>query len=127
MHYCPRAGVSAKALGDWLTFRPVILSPIICPNSYNEWYSQGGTVSDFSGSEQSFALAGLPAMQQFEEAVPSMDVQPHEVHFRRLRGHREIAHVVPLRQQIALPASTVGDPAFATREKKEMKSVSSVR
>ena len=83
-------------------------------------------MSDFSGSEQSFALAGVPAMQQLEDAVPSMDVQPHEVNFRRLRGHREIAHVVPLRQQIALPVTAVGDPAFATREKKETKSVSSV-
>ena len=48
------------------------------------------------------------------------------MNFRRLRGHREIAHVVPLRQQIALPVTAVGDPAFATREKKETKSVSSV-
>lgn len=88
-------------------------------------------MSDFSGLEQSFALAAMPPVSQFDDlsayAPPSTDVQPHEVNFRRLRGHQEIASVLHLRNEIALPASALGDAGFATREKKETRSASSVR
>jgi hypothetical protein len=81
-------------------------------------------MSDFSGLEQSFALASIPPAAVVEDfASPvSTELQPHEVGFRRLRGHREIAGVQHLRQQIALPASAVGDAGFVSREKKETKS-----
>lgn len=83
-------------------------------------------MSDLSALDQSFGL--MPAsMVAFADEAPSLlqptpistDVHPHEVRFRRLRGPREIAGVMHLRQQIALPASAVGDAGFALREKKE--------
>lgn len=85
-------------------------------------------MSDFSSSEQSFALmpAGMPMPlvdgPRFYEAPLSDDVQPHEVGFRQLRGAHEIARILHLRNEIALPASALGDAGFGTREKKEMKS-----
>ena len=85
-------------------------------------------MSDFSATEQSFALpsqAGAALADESAAGCVATEVQPHEIHFRRLRGPREIARVVPLRQQIALPVAAVGDPAFAVREKKETRSVSS--
>jgi hypothetical protein len=85
-------------------------------------------MSDFSATEQSFALpsqAGASLAEEATAAAAATDVQPHEVDFRRLRGAREIARVVPLRQQIALPAAALDDPAFALREKKETRWASS--
>ena len=88
-------------------------------------------MSDFSGLEQSFALPAMTTVSQLDDlsdyAPPSTEVQPHEVSFRRLRGAHEIARVLHLRNEIALPASALADAAFHTREKKEMKSVSSGR
>ena len=83
-------------------------------------------MSDFSGLEQSFALPAMSsALSQFDDlaayAPPSMDVQPHEVSFRRLRGAQEIARILHLRQEIQLPSSAVADASFALREKKETK------
>lgn len=88
-------------------------------------------MSDFSGLEQSFAMPSAPAGAVEDvsdvDALACNEIQPHEVSFRRLRGHREIAGVLHLRKQIALPAAAVGDPGFAAREKKEMKSGSWAR
>jgi len=86
-------------------------------------------MSDFSATEQWFALPSQAGAALAEEAIaaPATEIQPHEVNFRRLRGAREIALVAPLRQQIALPAATLEDPGFALREKKETRSVSSAR
>jgi hypothetical protein len=85
-------------------------------------------MSDFSGLEQSFALPAVPPQtlpgDLPDDEVP-LEVQPHEVGFRRLRGAREIGRILPLRQEIALPASALDDPGFAAREKKETKSGSS--
>jgi hypothetical protein len=84
-------------------------------------------MSDFSSLEQSFALmpAGMPMPlveePRFYEAPVSNDVQPHEVGFRQLRGAHEIARILHLRNEIALPASALGDAGFGTREKKETK------
>lgn len=88
-------------------------------------------MSDFSSLEQSFTLAAMPTASQFDDlsayAPASTEVQPHEVNFRRLRGAHEIASILHLRQEISLPASALADAGFRTREKKEMKSVSSGR
>lgn len=88
-------------------------------------------MSDLSPLDQSFAL--LPAtmvpsadeMAAYREVPASNDVQPHEVSFRQLRGPREIARILHLRDEIALSAATRADAGFGTREKKEMKSASS--
>jgi hypothetical protein len=82
-------------------------------------------MSDFSGLEQSFALAAMPPPALFDEGdgeLPPLptEVQPHEVGFRRLAGAREIAGILHLRAQIQLPAATLADAGFAAREKKEM-------
>jgi hypothetical protein len=85
-------------------------------------------MSDFSATEQSFALASLAGASLAEEAAEALattEVLAHEIDFRRLRGHREIARVMPLRQEIALPAAALRDPGFALREKKETKQGSS--
>jgi hypothetical protein len=82
-------------------------------------------MSDFSATEQSFALPSLAGVSLAEEACAVADateVHRHEVDFRRLRGAREIARIAALRRQIALPASALGDPGFALREKKETSS-----
>jgi hypothetical protein len=81
-------------------------------------------MSDFSGLEQSFALPPLPPQvlaAELPEAA-SVEVQPHELGFRRLRGHHEIARVLSLRQEISLPASALADAGFGLREKKETRS-----
>ncbi|MCG2593474.1 hypothetical protein LZ009_11870 [Ramlibacter sp. XY19] len=90
-------------------------------------------MSDFSPQEQSFAL--MPAMpvdmMPLLDAPPvlelpaSTDVQPHEVTFRQLRGH-EIGRILHLREEIRLPAAARSDGSFATREKKETRTASSV-
>jgi len=83
-------------------------------------------MSDFSSLEQNFAIPAMPPMQEVPDLAPSTstELQPEEVGFIRLRGHREIARVQHLRQQIALPTSAVDDPGFASREKKETRWVS---
>jgi hypothetical protein len=84
-------------------------------------------MSDFSGMEHSFALASQAAMVDDYaryEPPPPTELLAHEVGFTQLRGHREIARVLSLRQQIALPSSAVDDPGFHTREKKETSWVS---
>lgn len=80
-------------------------------------------MSDFSELEQSFVMPALEDAARLELPL-SDEVKPHEVGFRRLRGHREISQVLHLRQEIALPVSALEDPHFASREKKETKSVS---
>lgn len=89
-------------------------------------------MSDLSMMEQSFAL--LPAtmvpplaedVTLYQEEPISTNVQPHEVSFRQLRGAREIARIVHLRDEIALSCAARADASFGTREKKETKSVSS--
>lgn len=88
-------------------------------------------MSDFSGLEQSFALSALsPAAAPFDfaEYLPPpqpVEVRPHEVSFRRLRGAQEIARILHLRDEIRLPAAVQADPGFAMREKKETSWVSS--
>jgi hypothetical protein len=89
-------------------------------------------MSDFSGLEQSFALAAMPPMALFDdfsyEPPPAnTELQPREVGFLRLRGAHEIARILHLRDEIRLPAAVQADAGFAAREKKEMKSASSVR
>ena len=89
-------------------------------------------MSDFSGLEQSFALAAMPPMPllgDFSYAPPPVttELQARDVGFRRLRGAHEIARILHLRDEIQLPAAVQADPGFAAREKKEMKSASSVR
>lgn len=80
-------------------------------------------MSDFSRLEQSFTLeaeAPAPVAGRFTGDEPSpTELRAEEVSFTQLRGPREITRVLHLRGQIALPASTVDDPGFATREKKE--------
>jgi len=80
-------------------------------------------MSDFSGLEQSFALPALPSVALLDDlsayAPPATEVRPHEVNFRHLRGAHEIARILHLRNEIALPASTLADASFRTREKKE--------
>ena|SRR6188768_55987 len=88
-------------------------------------------MSDFSGLEQSFALPAMPSMAQLDDlsayALPATEVQPHEVSFRRLRGAHEIARILHLRNEIALPAAMLADAGFHTREKKETRWVLSGR
>ena len=78
-------------------------------------------MSDFSATEQSFALPSQAGAALAEEATAAAatEIQPHELNFRRLRGAREIATVARLRQQLALSAAALADPGFALREKKE--------
>lgn len=80
-------------------------------------------MSDLSALEQAFALpsAGLAIPAQ-EPPPASTDILPDEVAYCRLRGAHEIAAVLHLRRQIALPVSALGDAGFALREKKEMRS-----
>lgn len=85
-------------------------------------------MSDLSTLDQSFGL--LPATMvppladevSYVEPPASTDVQPHEVSFRQLRGARDIARIVHLRDEIALSAATRADAGFGTREKKETRS-----
>lgn len=79
-------------------------------------------MSDFSGLEQTFALPALSGAL-FDDRPPyeppSLEVQPHEVSFTRLRGTRELARILHLRNEISLPTSVQADAGFALREKKE--------
>lgn len=89
-------------------------------------------MSDFSGLEQSFALAAMPPMPllddfSYEPPPVATELQARDVGFRRLRGAHEIARILHLREEIRLPAAVQADAGFAAREKKEMKSASSVR
>jgi len=81
-------------------------------------------MSDFSGLEQSFALSAVPTMavdvSDYLRPMISNEVQPHEVTFKRLRGAHEIARILHLREEIALPLTALADASFAAREKKEM-------
>lgn len=90
-------------------------------------------MSDLSVLDQSFALppAGMPAGLMalatpplFE--TPSLDLQIHEVSFRQLRTH-EIPSILHLRKEIQFSSAVLADEGFATREKKETRSASSVR
>lgn len=83
-------------------------------------------MSDLSNLEQSFAIPAMPPVHVVEDlgSSNSTELLPDEVGFVRLRGQREITRVQHLRQQLALPTSAVGDPGFATREKKETRRVS---
>ena len=83
-------------------------------------------MSDFSGMGQSFGslVAGQPPA--FYEPPTTTELQPQDVGFRHLQGAAEIAGVTHLRSEIQLPAAALGDPGFAAREKKEMKSAWSV-
>lgn len=86
-------------------------------------------MSDFSRLEQSFALEAEPPAAlagRFAGDEPSStELRAEEVSFTQLRGSREIRRVFHLREQIVLPASTVDDPGFAAREKKETSRASS--
>jgi hypothetical protein len=87
-------------------------------------------MSDFSGLEQSFALAAMPPMPllddfSYEPPPVTTELQARDVGFRRLRGAHEIARILHLRDEIRLPAAVQADPGFAAREKKETKSASS--
>lgn len=53
-----------------------------------------------------------------------LEVPIDELSFRHLQSAADIARIVPLRQQIQLPASAMADPAFHTREKKETRRAS---
>ncbi|HEY8359723.1 MAG TPA: hypothetical protein VIL30_19900 [Ramlibacter sp.] len=77
------------------------------------------------GTQHSGTTVPAPGMLPLLDLPPrvALDVQPHEVVFRQLRGRREIGEILHLRDEIKLPASALGDAAFATREKKETKSV----
>jgi hypothetical protein len=86
-------------------------------------------MSDLSGLDRSFGLAGVgmvpPLLEELPASVtrlPSADVQPDEVGFRELQGVHEVARILHLRREIPLPASAVGDAGFALREKKETRS-----
>jgi hypothetical protein len=87
-------------------------------------------MSDLSSLDRTFGLpgvelpSGLPEALRgpgadFELPLASCQVQPHEVSFRQLRGPREIARIVHLREEITLSAAALADASFATREKKE--------
>ncbi|HEX2545462.1 MAG TPA: hypothetical protein VHL79_11315 [Ramlibacter sp.] len=80
-------------------------------------------MSDFSGLEQSFALSAMPTLPEdigaYLQGTP-LEVQPHELGFQRLRTPQEIAGILHLRQELALPVAALADGSFAAREKKEM-------
>ena len=85
-------------------------------------------MSDLSALEQSFALSPASLMPLvdgsrllYQPQPASADVQPHEVHYRRLRGAHDIGRVLHLRNELQLPAAAKGDASFATLEKKETK------
>jgi hypothetical protein len=87
-------------------------------------------MSDFSGMEQSFALAALSPEEGGRElhvplpaSVVRPEISPDEVWLQQLTTAREIAGIEHLRRQIQLPAAVLADPGFAILEKKETKSV----
>jgi hypothetical protein len=57
-----------------------------------------------------------------DQAPSREDLPLDQITFRRLQTAAEIARISHLREEIQLPASTLADPVFRTREKKEMKS-----
>lgn len=66
-----------------------------------------------------------PRLPEAAERVDDrLEVPISELSFAHLRATDEIARIVHLRQQIQLPAATLADPDFHTREKKETKSAS---
>jgi hypothetical protein len=89
-------------------------------------------LSHASGAHYSGARVYSPALQPHlprqpqHEEVPlagkldaRLELPLEELSFRHLKTAQEIARIVPLRQQIALPAAALADPGFAAREKKE--------
>jgi hypothetical protein len=56
-----------------------------------------------------------------ERVDDRLEVPIHELTFAHLRTTDEVGRIVHLRQQLQLPAATLADPAFHTREKKETK------
>jgi hypothetical protein len=89
-------------------------------------------MSDFSGMEQSFALAALSPEEGTRElhvplpaTVVRPEISPDEVWLQQLTTAREIAGIEHLRRQIQLPAAVLADPGFASLEKKETKSAAS--
>jgi hypothetical protein len=85
-------------------------------------------MSDFSGLEQSFALASItPEGLETATGQPAYlpprsrtyDVPLGEIGYRRLRGADEIESIHALRAEIQLPGAAVGDAGFRAREKKE--------
>lgn len=80
-------------------------------------------MSDFSGLEPSFGRMPAGIADAYCEPPPlTTDLQPQDVAFQHLRGMAGIARIVHLRNEIQLPASALGDPGFAAREKKETRS-----
>ncbi|MDB5750140.1 MAG: hypothetical protein JWP65_561 [Ramlibacter sp.] len=81
-------------------------------------------MNEVSGAQRSPTMlpASLRAMLAAPPPTAATELQAHEVAFRCLRGAHEISQIQHLRNQIALPASAVGDAGFAMREKKETKS-----
>lgn len=84
-------------------------------------------MSDFSGLEQTFALAAMPPSA---DPLPpghtppstrarSFDVPLREIGFRRLHAADEIGAIQQLRGEIRLPGAAKADPGFLSREKKE--------
>lgn len=67
----------------------------------------------------------LPAIQAASHRERE-EVPVHELSFRHLKTHEEIARIVHLRDEIQLPASVLADAGFAAREKKGMRKGSSL-
>ena len=68
----------------------------------------------------------VPVDTVVTEQPPSREDLPlDQITFRRLQSAADIARIAHLREEIQLPATTLADPVFRTREKKEMKSGSS--
>ena len=84
-------------------------------------------MSDFSGLQPFGGATGTLVPAFGEMPAPSNELQPYEVDFRRLRQPQEIARVLHLRSEIALPSSALSDAGFAAREKKETRSAWSAR
>jgi hypothetical protein len=77
------------------------------------------------------ALEPVPLGAPHAPTLPSgsapgaRDLPIDELEIRHLRTAEEIRQVVHLRSEIQLPASTLADPDFHTREKKETRAASS--
>jgi hypothetical protein len=87
-------------------------------------------MNNVSGLDRGFGLSAAMLMPPMllDDLPPSvtqpvaLDLQPHELGFRRLRGPREISRIVHLREEIRLSSAVLADASFALREKKETKS-----
>jgi hypothetical protein len=87
-------------------------------------------MNNMTGLDRGFGLPGSmmmppPLLDDLPSSVTqpvTLDLQPHEVGFRRLRGAREISRILHLREEIRLSSAVVADSSFALREKKETKS-----